>query len=272
MSAPEKKTILIAGGGFAGVYAFLKLHAAYHKSEAVAVEMVSRENYFLFTPLLHEVATGGVSRDNILYNLRVILGCCLAQFHRAEVELVDLPARTIHTSKGPLRYDVLIYALGADAVLPRAVAARDARVLPLKRLEDAHHLKNGVLEIFERSETPEFAVIGGGPTGVEIAAELNEFLKDICVLFPNERRRVRLSLVHAGERLLPAFHSELGERAKAHLEKKGVGVFLNEKIVRITPREVVTERGVSIPAVLTVWTTGVLAHKVPFLPEVPTDG
>ena len=271
MFTAKKKTVLIAGGGFAGGYAFLKLHAAYHKSEEVAIEMVSRENYFLFTPLLHEVATGGVSRDNILYNLRVILGCCLARFHRANIQQIDLSARTVHTSKGSLHYDVLIYALGSNAVLPHAAATRDARVVPLKRLEDAHNLKNGILNIFEQGEQPEFAVVGGGPTGVEIAAELNEFLKDICVLFPDERRRVRLSLVHAGERLLPTFHSELGERAKVYLEKKGVAVFLNEKIVHITPREAVTERGASIPTALTVWTTGVSAHKVPFLPEVPID-
>ena len=108
-----KMKIVIAGGGFGGVYAYVALHKFFHKNKDVELSIASNQNYFLFTPLLHEVAAGSIHRENIIESLRENLHCCLASFYECTVHGVDLTSRTLCTSVKDIPYDYAVIALGA---------------------------------------------------------------------------------------------------------------------------------------------------------------
>src|SRR3989338_8084860 len=110
----EKKRIVISGLGFGGLYTFLYLHRLGHRAiKDLEIVLINRTNYFLFTPLLHEVATGGVGQQNIIQPIRQILKCCVADFCEAEVQSVDLQKQIVKTSQADVKYDYLVLALGS---------------------------------------------------------------------------------------------------------------------------------------------------------------
>ena len=269
----DKKKIVILGAGFGGVYTFLRLHQIYHHDPAVSISIINRDNYFLFTPLLHEVATGGVAQDNIIYNIRSLLDCCLARFIKAEVLEVDLESKEVHTDKGAIAYDVLVHALGADTNFFELDEQSRSRTFTLKKLADAKSIKNKIVDLFEDGpEAISIVVAGGGPTGVELSAELSELLEDLTTLFPERNEDdISLHLIHGETRLLSAFHTDLGDKARRVLDKKGVEVILKDPIVSIEEDTVTTKSGRRVAATMVIWTAGVKPNKISYLPELRTD-
>ncbi len=266
---PNPKKILILGGGFAGVYAFVRLHKRYHKDPSVELRMVSASDYFLFTPLLHEVATGGITEESVKFNIRAMLDCCLADFVQASALHVDLAKKVVGTTEGACPYDVLIYALGAGTGYFSLSEDSQRHTLPLKTIEDARRIKARLVGLFEEAAEPSIFVVGGGPTGVEVAAEIREYFDTLRNLF--KRTDGRVTLVHAGKRLLPQFHADLGAKTAHVLETRGVDVILNGTVSNIDAHHVVLSDHRRIPANLVIWAAGVVAYRIPFSPDVVTD-
>ena len=259
-------TVVIVGGGFGGLRAARDLRKA-----RVRVILVDRQNHHLFQPLLYQVASATLSPADIAAPIRHILrGQGNAQVVLAEVTAIDLIARCVRLAEGkPLPYDFLILAAGSR----NAYFGHDpwARLAPgLKTLEDALEIRRRYLLAFERAEQEEdpalrrewltFVIIGGGPTGVELAGTLKEMAR---LSLPRDFRRIRTDrarviLVEAGPGILANFGTGLSEKALQGLERIGVEVRIGQPITAIDERAVQLGEE-CIPTRTVVWAAGVSA-------------
>jgi NADH dehydrogenase len=262
--------VVIVGGGFGGLLAARGLRKA-----ACDITLIDRRNFHLFQPLLYQVATGGLSPANIAAplrsvlrkqkNTRVLLG---------EVVGFDLPAKTVLLADGSrLRFDTLILATGAT----HAYFGHDewAALAPgLKTIEDATEIRRRVLGAFERAERETdpatrrrlltFVVVGGGPTGVEMAGAISELATQTL---KNDFRSIdpasaRIILVEGHERLLPPFHEKLSRKAKEALGRLGVQVMNSSVVNAVEPDHVMVKKSEGTERIDTetvIWAAGVTA-------------
>ncbi len=278
----KRKRIVIVGAGFGGVYAFRRLHRYFHRNPLIELVLVNPQNYFLFTPLLHEVATGGVEPGHIVEPLREVLGCCLSDFWQTTVTKVQLANKTLETSLGQLPYDYLVLASGAETNFYGTPGAAEY-ALTLKTLGDAIRLRNHCIDTFERASKIadqatlqrelSFVVVGGGPTGVELIAELAEFVGDAFArVYPRTLlQNVSLTLVHAGDELIPQFPSRLRQKSQAVLERKGIKVRLGATVQAVDREGVVLKDGNRIEASTVIWVAGVRPTHPIFDTELQHD-
>jgi len=260
--------VVILGGGFGGLWATRALASA-----PVRVTLVDRTNHHLFQPLLYQVALAGLSAPDIAAPLRHILRRQRnVEVRMDEVVRIEADARRVVLAHGALGYDFLVVATGAR----HAYFGRDewARLAPgLKTLDDALQIRRHMLQAFEAAERAEndrersawleFVIVGGGPTGVELAGTLAEIARHTL---PREfrrcdPRRARIHLLEAGPRVLAAMPPVLSERARAQLERLGVEVHLGQAVTRIDEDGVVLgdER---IHARTVLWAAGVAASPL----------
>ena len=260
---------VIVGGGFAGLWATRALASA-----PVRITLIDRHNHHLFQPLLYQVATAGLSAPDIAAPLRHILRKqANVEVRLAEVAAIAPQEKHVVLADGTtIAYDALLLATGAT----HAYFGRDewARHAPgLKTLDDALQLRRHLLLAFERAEAEtdpgkraawlSFAIVGGGPTGVELAGTLAEIARHTL---KNEFRRIdpsqaRVRLVEAGPRVLASFPDTLSEKARRQLERLGV------EVVTGTPVSDITDEGYRlgetfIPAKTVVWAAGVAASPL----------
>ena len=235
-----KPHVVIIGGGFAGLNAAKGL-----KDAPVRVTLVDRRNHHLFQPLLYQVATAVVSPADIASPIRGILRKQKnARVLLADVRSIDIERKIILLDDGELKYDILILAAGAS----HAYFGRDewAPLAPgLKTLEDALEIRRRVLSAFELAEKSNdqaerdalmtFVVVGGGPTGVELAGALAEISRySLARDFKNiDPTKARIYLLEGAGRILLAFNEKLATRAQTDLEKMGVTVNLNCLVTNI---------------------------------------
>ncbi|HVI59723.1 MAG TPA: NAD(P)/FAD-dependent oxidoreductase [Luteimonas sp.] len=268
----------MVGGGFGGLWATRALASA-----PVRITLVDRGNHHLFQPLLYQVATAGLSAPDIAAPLRHILRRQRnVTVLMDAVEAVDATEREVRLERGPpLRYDFLLLASGAT----HAYFGRDewARHAPgLKTLDDALHIRRRILSAFERAEAEDdpgarralltFAIVGGGPTGVELAGTLAEIARHTL---KREFRRIdpreaRVLLLEAGPRVLSTFPESLSDKARRQLERLGVEVRTG------TPVEAIDGDGVllggeRIAARTVLWAAGVAASPLARSLGVPLD-
>ena len=272
-SAHHLHHVVIVGGGFGGLYAARRLAT----QAGVQVTMIDRRNFHLFQPLLYQVATGALSPGEIAQPLRSIL-----RRHRritvllGEAVGLDPGRREVQLSDGgPIHYDTLIVATGAhhayfgnDAWAPLAPG--------LKTIEDAQEMRRRILIAFEaaereadpaiRREWMTFVVVGGGPTGVELAGALGEIANDTLrqdfrSINPPDARIV---LVEAVDRILPPYPPTLSRSAARQLERLGVTVSTKTKVTGIDENGVTVQRETGeerIPARTVLWAAGVEASR-----------
>ena len=270
--------VVVIGGGFAGLWATRALAKA-----PVRITLVDRGNHHLFQPLLYQVATAGLSAPDIAAPLRHIL-----QWQRNVTVLmetvagIDTAAREVRLERGDaLRYDHLLLASGAT----HAYFGHDewaAHAPGLKTLDDALHIRRRILSAFERAEAETdpaakralltFAIVGGGPTGVELAGTLAEIARHTLKReFRNiEPRDARVLLLEAGPRVLSTFPGSLSDKARDQLEKLGVEVRTG------TPVNAIDADGVllgdeRIAAGTVLWAAGVAASPLARALDVPLD-
>jgi len=273
--------IVILGAGFGGVYTAKKLAPLVRRGE-LDVTIVNRTNSFLFTPLLHEVATGGLSPRTVAEPLREIFVGMGIRIIEGVAESIDPEEREVvvtgtdgqtGTKKLSLAYDYLVIATGAETNYYGIPGAAE-NALPLKTLADAARIRNRVIEAFEqasRAESAEarrallsFAVVGGGPTGVEVAAELAEFADTIAHRYFGDKALSEgispsFALLNASKDLLEQFQPQLRQAARTHLGRKGVRIMLEAAVTSITREGLMLATGKAVPASLVVWAAGVKA-------------
>lgn len=261
--------VVIAGAGFGGLTCARAL-----KRAAVDVLIVDRNNYHLFTPLLYQVASALLDPGEIARPVRsLIRPLANVDFKQAEVTGADLDGRMLLTDRGEIPYDYLVLATGSQSdYFGNASLARHA--YGLKDLEEGLALRNRILSQFESSRWATdaeqrrvlltFAVVGAGPTGVELAGSLVELIhlvlrKDYRDLDLGE---VRVLLLEAAAALLGTFVPTLREAARKSLEKKGVEVMLGAKVESVDESSIRLVGGKEIPAGTVIWTAGVRASDL----------
>jgi len=277
MLDPAAPHIVIVGGGFAGLSAARRL--ARYK---VRVTLLDRRNHHLFQPLLYQVASAALSPADIAVPLRSILrNAPRVRVLLAEVESVDPVARRVTLDTGTLAYDALILAAGAG----HSYFGHDdweALAPGLKTLEDALEIRRRVLLAFEAAERAEdgderaalltFVVVGGGPTGVELAGAFAEIARhtiarDFRVIDPTQARVI---LLEGGPRLLATFPTDLADAAARSLRRLGVEIRTEAKVTRITS-DAVWIGGEQIRSRAVVWAAGVAGAAIGRSLGVPTD-
>ena len=272
------KKIVIVGGGFAGLNAAKGLG----NIRDVAVTLIDRTNYHLFQPLLYQVAMAGLSPAEIAVPLRTLLTkYSNIQTLQGEAVSVDPETRTLATTIGPFAYDYLVLACGARHIYFGNESWE--RFAPgLKTIEQATEIRRRVLSAFESAEAENdtdtmtrhltFVIVGGGPTGVELAGSLGELTR---FTLARDFRRIdpklsRIILLEAGPRILPAFSKKLSERATRDLEKLGVEIWTYKRVTRVTDSGV--ELGQEkILASTVIWAAGVRASEINDAFNLPTD-
>lgn len=269
--------VVIVGAGFGGLYAVRAL-----RRSDVRVTVIDRRNHHLFQPLLYQVATASLSSSDIAYPIRGVLSKQKnARVFLAEATAIDVNARKVILKDGDVGYDFLILATGAR----HSYFGRpewESLAPGLKSVEDALEIRRRILLAFERAERENddarkralltFVIVGGGPTGVELAGAVGEIAckvmaEDFRTINPREARVI---LVEAGSRVLHFFSEDLSAKAEVSLRKLCVEVRKNSTVTSILPGVVVIgeER---IPAATVLWAAGVAASPLARSLRVPLD-
>ncbi len=272
--------VLILGGGFGGLYAALRLQRELRRRQDLDVTLVSRENFFLLTPMLPQVAASGIDTRHIVTPIRSVAK--RIRFFEAEVESIDIARRsvTIVHPGGPrraLEYDHLLLALGSVTNFFGIPGAAE-HTLAMKTLSDAVRLRNTALDMLEAAELEQdpqrraallsFVVVGAGFAGVETAAELDVFLRRAAKLYrsfgPND---ISVTLVDGGPRVLPDMRTRLGEITQRILARRGVPARLGVFVRSADPEGVTLADGTRLRAQTVVWAGGVAPN--PLLAGLP---
>src|SRR5690606_16932406 len=270
--------VYIVGGGFGGLAAAKALANA-----PVEVTLIDRRNHHVFQPLLYQVATAALSPADISAPIRTVLrGQKNCQIVLGEVTGVDPARRRLEFQGGHVHYDYLILAAGAT----HSYFGHEewADIAPgLKSIEDATEIRRRILLAFESAEyegSPEarravltFAIVGAGPTGVELAGAIKEIAaKTMPEDFRNiDTRTTRVILLEGGPRVLPTLPEDLGARARRDLEKMGMEVRLNAMVTEVSPEGVRIGESEFLPVRNVLWAAGVRASPIGASLGVPLD-
>ena len=272
----KKTKVIILGGGFGGVYTALRLDKTLARRADVEVILVSSDNFLLFTPMLHEVASGDLNPSDIVNPIRRMLK--RVQFVQADVRSIDLAAKRVHCTRGlrpvplDLDYDHLVLALGSETNFFGMQGVAENAVT-LKTLGDAALLRARVLAILEmaslepdaavRKRMLTFVVAGGGFAGVETIGAINDLVHEALRYYPQlAPEEVRVVLVHPGEFVLPELGEKLGRYAQQKLVDRGVEIRPRTKVTRFVDSLVAVSSGEAVPAATLIWTAGVTPNPV----------
>src|SRR5215212_9004286 len=263
--------VVVVGGGFAGLAAVKTLSKI---RPPVRTTLLEQHNYHLFQPLLYQLATGVVQPADIAHPVRGII----RRYRRASVRMatvtgVDFDAREVLTQEGrSFPYDYLVLAAGATTNT-FGIPGVEEYSFPLKTMPDALQLRAHLLRQFELADNDPsevdrgamtVVVVGGGPTGVEMAGALHELFKHVLVHdFPDlDMNQARVVLLEAMDHLLAPFHPSSRQHAADILRKRGVEVRLGRALEQATPDEVRLKDGTVIPTRTLIWGAGVRAHPL----------
>lgn len=265
----RRPKILILGGGFAGVEVARELEKLLSPDEAI-LQLVSRDNFVLFTPMLHEIAASDLDISTIANPIRKMIR--RTQFIAADVENIDTDNKSVRVTHGfdrrshNLTYDHLVLALGSVPTF-HGMAGLEERVLTMKSLEDAILLRNRMIAHLEEAD-PDYSassrndlltivVAGGGFAGVETVAGIHDFMQSAIRSYSNlHPLQIRVVLVHAGPHLLPELGEQLGRYAEKKLRERGIEVRLQRRLKSITDEGVTLGDGMFIRTSFVVWAAG----------------
>jgi len=275
-TSPSVKKILILGGGFGGINVLRKVQKMFTKDK-VSITIVNEENYFLFTPMLPQVAAGMLHPSNISIPIRIF--CKNSKFYQATVSDIDLSqklvtiTRTFDGKVHALEYDFLVLALGSQNNFFGNKNIEE-NSFTIKTIEDAISLRNHIINMLENAaQTGDsdlqkkfltFTVVGGGFAGVETVGELNHFVRQASEnAYPSiDTDNISINLISSGNRILPEVGSKLGKKAMKHLKNVGVKVLINTKAQDASEDSVTLNDGKEIPCTTIIWAGGVVIDSV----------
>ena len=254
----NKPRVVILGGGFGGLTAARALH------KAADVTVVDRHNYQTFLPLLYQVSTAGLAADHVAYPIRGALRKTPVKFRMGSPISIDHKNKEVKLDSSELlKFDHLIVALGsvsADFGIPGVKEF----TLGMKTVSEALTIRAEIMRRFEdlcrfEDDTKlSITVVGGGPTGVEMAGAIAELIRGpLKSDQANAAAHINITLIEAGPRLLPPFAPSLSARTKKDLEKLGVKVLLNAAVQEVEHRKIKLKDGTTIDSEITIWAAGV---------------
>jgi NADH dehydrogenase len=274
----KRQRIVILGGGFGGVYTAMYLEKALGRRDDFEILLINKENYFVFQPMLAEVVSGSIGILDTVSPIRRMLP--KTDLHVREVESIDTVGQTITTAPGfnlhpkVIPYDHLVLALG-NVTDFRGLRGLPEHAIPFKNLSDALYIRNHVIHVLEeaaieprdsdlRKQLLTFVVAGGGFSGVEVVAELNDFIRGVIKNYQIAESEVRVVLLHALDRILPELDEQLAVYAQKILAKRGVELRLRTRLAAATGVEALLADESRIP-------TRTLISTVPSSPNPLID-
>jgi NADH dehydrogenase len=267
----NKPRVVILGGGFGGLAAARALH------KAADVTVVDRHNYQTFLPLLYQVSTAGLAADHVAYPIRGALRKTPVKFRMGSPISIDHKNKEVKLDSSELlKFDHLIVALGsvsADFGIPGVKEF----TLGMKTVSEALTIRAEIMRRFEdlcrfEDDTKlSITVVGGGPTGVEMAGAIAELIRGpLKSDQANAAAHIDITLIEAGPRLLPPFAPSLSARTKKDLEKLGVKVLLNAAVQEVEHRKIKLKDGTTIASEITIWAAGVKGSDAMAQLNLPT--
>jgi NADH:ubiquinone reductase (H+-translocating) len=274
----EPYRVVIVGGGFSGLYTAMELDRRLGHHRSLEIVVLDRRNYFLFPPLLPSVATGAIETRQVTYPFRRIFEATNVVFRKETVESIDVAAKVVHTRADvdeqsaachrALRYDALVLAPGSDTQTFRTSGVAEHAFF-MRELGDAVSVRNHIIDCFElaaqedsterRAALLRFVVVGGGPTGVELMAEIRDLIEHVLfVRYPEVNpEEVDLVLVQSAPQLLPGWHPRVVERATEQLRALEVRILTGRKVLSVSEFSVALDGGETLSTRTTVWCAGV---------------
>ncbi|MEW4922723.1 NAD(P)/FAD-dependent oxidoreductase [Algibacter sp. 2305UL17-15] len=256
--------VVIIGGGFAGVALAKKL-----SKQEVQVVLLDKNNYHTFQPLLYQVSTGGLEPDSIAYPIRKILKDFPNFYFRlASVEEIDTKKNKIKTNIGNLKFDYLVVASGSKTNY-FGNSEIEKHSMAMKTIPQSLNLRSLILENFEdalltsdlneRNALMNFVIVGGGPTGVELAGALAEIKKGILPKdYPDlDTRLAQIHIVQSGDCILKGMSAKASQKAEDFLEKLGVNIWTNVRVTNYDGKTVTTNTDLTFETATLVWAAGV---------------
>lgn len=266
-----KKRVVVIGGGFAGIKLVRELDS--RKFQTV---LIDKNNYHQFQPLIYQVASSGLEPASICFPLRRVFAKKKDFFFRvAEVLEIDGTGKTVRTSEGDLSYDYLVVCAGAVTNF-YGNANIEKAAIPMKTVEDAIYLRNKIIEISERSllvsdEKLEpycnLVIVGGGPTGVEIAGVLSEMIRYATVQNAEYDPEKYAKIILISPDILKTMSSHASSKTREALEKMGVHIISGRMVVDYKDKKVMLDDGSFVESELLIWVSGVKAAGIKGLPE-----
>ena len=270
-NSKRPKRILILGSGFGGLYTALHLEKKLRRYSDVELTLVNRENFFLFTPMLHEVAAGDLDLTHIVNPVRKLLRC--THFFNGDIKRIDLKERRVVVAHADdnhdheLSYEYLVLALGSVTNFYNLPGLAE-NALTMKSLGDAIRLRARLIKNLEqadfecscedRSRLLTVAVAGGGFAGVETIASVNDFVREAIEFYPKlTEADLRIVLIEATDVILPELGPQLGTYARKKLARRGVQFLMKTAVKSVSNGEVNLSDGSSLRTNLLVWTAGV---------------
>ncbi|MEZ4798445.1 MAG: NAD(P)/FAD-dependent oxidoreductase [Flavobacteriales bacterium] len=275
----SKKRIVIIGGGFGGLSLAKGL-----KNSDFQVVLIDKHNYHVFQPLLYQVATAGLEPGSIAYPFRKIFsGFSNFFFRMAQVESILTEKKTIVTNIGSLTYDYLVIATGATSNYFGNTRVEE-RSMPMKSVSEALDIRSLLLQNFERAILSKdlkerealmsVVIVGGGPTGVELAGAIAELRKDILPKdYPDlDIRGMDIHLIEANSRLLKVMNEKSSKKAYEALDKMGVDIWLNTRVTDYDGENVMCNSGKVLSGATLIWAAGVKGVVPNGIPESAIKG
>jgi NADH:ubiquinone reductase (H+-translocating) len=265
------RKVLILGSGFAGTYVLRHLVPSLNRNENVETTMVSDENFFLFSPLLHEVAMGRIETRHIAYPIRRLHWRDRFNFLQGVVQRIDMDNRKVITTVGSLEYDYLVLALGSAPNLPD-LAATAPNAFTLNSLLDSMRIRNHIIRIFEqalaesdrekRRQLLTFVVSGGGYKGVQLITELRDFIRSTMLRLykPLKQEDIRLILVEAEDKVVAELHTKFGAYIMKQLKKMEIEIRQSSRITAVHKDGVEINGSEQVQTSTLIWVTGVVAN------------
>lgn len=256
--------IVIIGGGFAGVALAKKL-----SKQEVQVVLLDKNNYHTFQPLLYQVSTGGLEPDSIAYPIRKILKDFPNFYFRlAQVNEIDAETNIVKTDIGPLKFDYLVVASGSKTNY-FGNSEIEKHSMAMKTIPQSLNLRSLILENFEealltsdlneRNALMNFVIVGGGPTGVELAGALAEIKKGILPKdYPDlDTRMAQINIIQSSDCILKGMSEKASAKAEDFLEKLGVNIWKNVRVTNYDGKTVTTNTDLTFESATVVWAAGV---------------
>ena len=286
MKEQKRKRVVILGGGFGGVYTGLYLEKLLGRRDDFEITLVNKENYFVFQPMLAEVVSGNIGLLDTVSPIRRLLP--KTDLHVREVEAIDLQNRTIITTPGfrphphVIEFDYLVLALG-NVTDFRGLRGLPEHAIPFKNLSDALHIRNHVIHTLEeasierhdeklRKQLLTFVVAGGGFSGVEVIAEINDFVREVIKNYQQlDPKEIRVCLLQSGDRILPEVDEKLARFAQEILSKRGVEIFFDTRLQAATGDEAILGDGTRIPTKTLISTVPSSPHPLIDALDLPKD-
>jgi NADH dehydrogenase len=274
---PSVKKVLILGGGFAGVNILREIQDMFQDKVNVDISIVNQNNFFLFTPMLPEVASGMIHPRDISIPIRTF--CKRAKFYQAVVSSIDLEQRLVTISRlfdgkvHALEYDYLVIGLGS---ITNFFGNKniEKHSFTIKSIEDAIVIRNHAINMLEnagQTSDPDlqqklmtFAVVGGGFAGVETIGEINHLIRESATrMYPNiNQEKINMILVSSKAGILPEVSESLGKKAMAYLKSQGVQILTNTKAIDADEDYVLLDNNEKISCTTLIWTGGVTVDPV----------